>query len=242
MCLLIHIIHGYLCGKLSSPSLAGAEYFLTFIDDKTHYVWTYVLRNKHEVFQVFKEWKLLVEKSSCHRLKTLKTDNGGKFCPAEFEGFLKNEGIKHEYTIPKTPEQNGVVERLNRTLLEAVRCMLADSGLRHCFWAEALSTASYLINRSPTKALSGKTPFEAWFGKKPNVKHLRVFGCAAYPHVPRNERGKLDPKAKRCFFLGYAAQRKGYRLYDMKTSCIILSRDVVFNKSSRGVDSKQDET
>ena len=99
-----------------------------------------------------------------------------------------------------------------------------------------------MINRSPTKALSGKTPFEAWFGKKPNVKHLRVFGCAAYPHVPRNERGKLYPKAKCCIFLGYATQRKGYRLYDTKTSCIILSRNVVFNESSRGVDSKQEET
>ena len=119
---LLGIIHSDLCGKLSSPSLAGAEYFLTFVDDKTHYVWTYVLRNKHEVFQVFKEWKLLVEKSSGHRLKTLRTDNGEEFCSAEFKGFLKNEGIKHEYTIPKTPEQNGVAERLNRTLLE--RCVV----------------------------------------------------------------------------------------------------------------------
>ena len=213
------IVHSDLCGKLSSPSLGGAEYFLTYTDDKTHYVWTYVLRNKHEVFQVFKEWKSLVEKSSGHKLKIFRTDNGGEFCSTEFEGFLRNEGIKHEYTIPKTPEQNGVAERLNRTLMEAVCCMLVDSGLRHCFWAEALFTASYLINRSPTKALSGKTAFEAWFGKKPNVKHLRVFGCAAYPHVPRDE-----------------------RLYDTKTSRIIFSRDVVFNESSRGIDIRQEET
>ena len=110
--------------------------------------------------------------------------------------------------------------------------MLVDSGLSHRFWAEALPTAAYLINRSPTKALSDMTPFESWFGKKPNVKHLRVFGCAAYTHVPKDGRKKLDPKAKHYIFLGYAAQQKGYRLYNMKTSCIILSRDAVFHESS----------
>ena len=155
--------------------------------------------------------------------------------------LLRKEGIKHEYTIPKTPQQNGVSERMNRTLVEAVRSMLADSRLPHKFWAEALSTATYLVNRSPTKALDGKTPFEAWNGKKPNVNHLRVFGCAAFSHVSKEDRKKLDPKAKRCIFLGYGAQRKGYRLYDRENSCVIFSRDVIFNESSRGIDSDQEE-
>lgn len=87
-------VHSDLCGKLSSPSLGGAEYFLTLIDDKTHYVWTYALRNKHEVFKVFQEWKVSVETASGHKVKVLRTDNGGEFCSTEFENFLKKEGIK----------------------------------------------------------------------------------------------------------------------------------------------------
>ena len=180
------------------------------------------------------EWKSLVEKSSGYKVKRLRTDNGGEYTSIEFESYLKKEGIEHQYTIPKTPEQNGVAERMNRTLVETVRTMLADSKLPHSFWAEALSTAAYLINRSPTKTLSDKTPFEAWYGKKPNVNHLRVFGCSAYIHVPKDERKKLDPKAKKCIFLGYSTSRKGYRLYYQKTSSILHSRDVVFNESSKG--------
>ena len=235
------LVHSDLCGKISSPSLSQAEYFIVFIDDKTHYVWIYVIKHKHEVFQKFLEWKSFVEKSSGCQVKKLRTDNGGEYTSTEFENYLRKEGIEHQYTIPKTPEQNGVSERMNRTLVEAVRSMLADSGLPQKFWAEALSTAAYLINRSPTRSLTGKTPFEAWFGKKPNVKHLRVFGCAAYIHVPKDVRKKLDPKAKKCIFLGYGTTRKGYRLYDHKSSSIIHSRDIVFNELTRGHVSEGDK-
>ena len=235
------LVHSDVCGKISSPSLGGAEYFITFIDDKTHYVWVYVIKHKHEVFQKFTEWKSLVEKSSGHKVKKLRTDNGGEYVSTEFENFLKKEGIEHQYTIPKTPEQNGVSERFNRTLIEKVRSMLADSELPHSFWAEALSTAAYLVNRSPTKTLDDKTPFEAWYRKKPNVNHLRVFGCLTYIHIPKDERKKLDPKAKRCIFLGYGTSRKGYRLYNRKTSSITHSRDIICNESSKGWESKEEK-
>ena len=92
--------------------------------------------------------------------------------------------------------------------------MLHDSGLPHRFWAEALSTAAYLINQSPTTTLHDMTPFEAWYNKKPNVSHLRVFGCSGFVHIPKDQRKKLDPKAKQCTFLGYGSTKKGYRLYD----------------------------
>ena len=235
------LVHSDVCGKISSPSLGGAEYFITFIDDKTHYVWVYVIKHKHEVFQKFTEWKSSVEKSSGHKVKKLRTDNGGEYVSTEFKNFLKKEGIEHQYTIPKTPEQNGVSERFNRTLIEKVRSMLADSELPHSFWAEALSTAAYLVNRSPTKTLDDITPFEAWYGKKPNVNHLRVFGCLTYIHIPKDERKKLDPKAKRCIFLGYGTSRKGYRLYNRKTSSITHSRDIVCNESSKGWESKEEK-
>ena len=128
---------------------------------------------------------------------------------------------------------------MNRTLVETILSMLADSRLPHRFWAEALSTAAYLIKRSPTRTLDGKKIFQARYGKKPNVNHLRVFGCSAYIHVPKDERKKLDPKAKKCTFLGYGT--KGYRLYDWTTSRIIHSRDVVFNGLSRGYEGAKEK-
>ena len=153
------------------------------------------------------------------RLKVLRSDNGGEYLSSEFRDYLSREGIRHELTIPKTPQQNGVAERMNRTLVESVRSMLIDAHLPHKFWTEALSTAvyTYLRNRSPTKAVEDKTPYEAWSGDRPNVKHLRVFGCIAYAHVPKDERKKLDSKFRKCIFLGYGAEIKGYQLYDVES-------------------------
>ena len=189
------LVHSDLCGKINTKSCGGAEYFLTFTDDKTRYVWVYPLKQKGDVFNQFLEWKAAAEKSSGHKLKTLRTDNGGEFTSTEFENYLKTEGVKHELTVPKTPEQNGVAERLNRTLVEAVRAMLIQVKLPQRFWVEALSTAVYLHNRSPTKGVTDMTPFEAWTGVKPNVSHLRSFGCTVYAHIPKDERRKLDPKS-----------------------------------------------
>ena len=221
----LELIHSDVCGKLSSKSLSGAEYFLTFIDDKTHYTWVYVLK-KSDVFEKFKEWKAMVEKQSGHQLKTLRTDNGGEYTSTEFEQYLRAEGVCHELTIPKTPEQNGVAERMNRTLTESIRSMLINAKFPQTFWAKALSTAVYLRNRSPTKSLAGMTPFEAWKGHKPNVNHLRVFGCTVYAHIEKDERSKLDSKARKCVLLGYGTRTKGYRLYDVDRKRVIHSRNV----------------
>ena len=151
---------------------------------------------------------------------------------SEFNSYLIKEGIKHELTIPHTPQQNGVAKRQNRTLIEGVRTMLADSKLPHRFWAEALSTIVYLRNHSPTKALEGVTPYEAWNGSRPDVRSLRIFGCSAYAHVPKSERRKLDSKTRKCVLLGYGTEQKGYHLYDPRRMKVIHSRDVVFDETS----------
>ena len=130
---------------------------------------------------------------------------------------------------------------MNRTLMEAVRSMLSNARLPHRFWAEALSTATYLRNRSPTTAVDGITPFEAMTGNKPNVKHLRVFGCDAYAHIPKDERQKLDGKTRKCIFLGYGTVRKGYRLYEVDRAKVVWSRDVLFNECKHGVEKERDE-
>ena len=169
------LVHSDLCGKMNARSFGGEEYFITFIDDSTHYTWVYPLKRKSDAFNQFLKWKALAENSSGRRLKVLRTDRGGEYTSTEFEEFLESAGIRHERTIPKTPQQNGVSERMNRTLVESVRSMLVDAKLPHEFWAEALSTAVYLRNRSPTKAVDGMTPFEAWVKKKPSVSHLQRF-------------------------------------------------------------------
>jgi hypothetical protein len=230
------LVHSDVCGKMNLPSLGGAIYFVTFIDDFSHYTWVYLLKRKSEVFEKFQKWKALVENASGRKLKVLRTDQGGEYMSNEFKAFLESTGVRHEHTVPKTPEQNGVAERMNRTLIETVRSMLADANLPHEFWAEALSTAVYLRNRSPTKTLLKKTPFQAWMGKKPSVGHLRVFGCKAYAHVPKDERGKLDSKSKQCIFVGYGEEARGYRLYDPIKKRICLSRDVLFNENASGTD------
>ena len=215
---------------MDKPSLSGKEYFISFIDDKSRYLWTYPMRKKSEAFETFLVWKAKVERSSERKLKTLRSDNGGEYISNEFEDFLEEEGIHHQNTIPKTPQQNGVAERMNRTLEESIRSMLSESQLPKQFWAEALSTATYLRNRSPTKAVIDKTPFEAWNQIKPDVKHLRVFGSICYAHIHKTERKKLDPKSRKAILLGYGENVKGYRLYDLKEKKVFHSRDVLFNE------------
>ena len=219
---------------MNKKSLNGAEYFLSFIDDKTRYVWVCILKTKDQVFEKFLEWKSMAERSTGKKLQILRTDNGGEFTSKEFQAYLKTEGVRHELTVPKNPEQNGVAERMNRTLVEATRAMLINANLPQKFWAEALSTAAYLRNRSPTKAVSGMTPHELLTGEKPRVDGLRVFGCQSFAHVPKDERKKLDSKSRKCILLGYGATTKGYRLYDPLKKKVFYSRDVIFNEQEYG--------
>ena len=198
----LELVHTDVCGKMETESLSGKEYFISFIDDKSRHTWTYPIKRKSDSYSIFLEWKSQVERSKDMKLKKLRSDNGDEYISHEFEEYLRKEGIIHQRTVRKTPEQNGVAERMNRTLVEVVRSMLSESSLPKKFWAEGLATATYLRNRSPTKAVEGMTPFQAWSGTKPNVSHLRVFGSLCYSHVPKDERKKLDSKAQEAIFLG----------------------------------------
>ena len=146
------------------------------------------------------------------KIKVLRTNNVGEFYGNEFEDFCKKCGIARKKTTPYTPQQNGVVERMNKTLMEKARSMLSSARIGQEFWAEAVETACYLVNRSPTSSLIDKTPQELWNGKKPSIKHLKVFGCDAYVHVPKEKRSKLDNKYEKCIFIGYKDGMKGYKL------------------------------
>jgi len=122
------------------------------------------LKNKNDVFSNFKKWKALIENQTNKKIKRLRTDNGLEFCEGQFNEFCENEGIVRHRIVWKTPQQNGVAECMNRTLLERARCMLSTANLSKDFWAEAINMACYLVNRYPSTAIECKTPVEVWFG------------------------------------------------------------------------------
>ncbi|KAH9704469.1 hypothetical protein KPL70_011474 [Citrus sinensis] len=222
-------IHSDLWGPSQVPSLGGARYFVSFIDDYSRKVWIYVLKHKSEALGKFKEWVTLIENQTGKKIKRLRIDNGLEYCSKEFEDFCKPKGIARHRTVTYTPQQNGIAERMNRTIIERVRCMLLNANLSKGFWAEAVTTAAYLINRSPSSALGFKTPQEFWSGKPPNLSNLRIFGCLAYAHL---KQGKLEPRAVKGYFLGYPEGIKGYKIWTLngKPSRILISRDVTFNE------------
>ena len=155
---------------------------------------------------------------------------GGEYVSQEFETYLKSKGIRHELTVPHSPQQNRVAERMNRTLMESARSMLAHAGLPDSYWAEAVATAAYLRNRTSTTAFR-KHPMSGGMGGN---RHLKVFGCMAYAHILDSKRSKLDKKAEKLRFVGYSIQSKGYRLIDERTSKVFIRRDVTFNESDFG--------
>ncbi|BBN70008.1 transposable element gene, partial [Prunus dulcis] len=184
-----------------------------------------------EIKEDRQKFKATVELQSGYKLKQLRSDRGGEYTSMEFERFCDNAGIERQLTTPYTPQQNGVAERKNRTIVEMAKCLMLEKKIPFDFWAEAVNTSVYILNRCPTKALSKRTPFEAYGGRKPGIKHLKVFGSLCYAHVPKQQRQKLDLASKRCIFLGYGSCEKGYRLYNIETEKVIISRDVIFSEN-----------
>jgi hypothetical protein len=160
----------------------------------------------------------------------LRTDNGGEFCGNEFEEFCKKCGIARQKTTPYTPQQNGVAERMNRTLMEKARCMLSGAGIGQEFWAKAVGIACYLVNRSPSSALGDK--LHKRYGLVRNLlSHiLRYLAMMHMLHVPNENRSKLDKKAEKCIFIGYKDGLKGYKIWNLETKKVVYSRDVVFRE------------
>lgn len=233
---LLEIIHTDLCGPMETPSAGGGKYFITFTDDFSRKVHVYFLKNKMDIKSVFKKFKEEVENELERKIKTLRSDNGKEFCNKDFSDFLAASGIKHQTSSPYTPEQNGLAERMNRSLVERAKSMLFEAKLQKSFWAEAVATAAYVINRSPSRVLAEVTPFEKWTGKKPNLSHLKIFGTKAMVHVPKQNRQKWDSKSRELIFVGYCDNTKGYRLYDQVSKKIVISRDVIFVENTKDIE------
>lgn len=232
----LELIHTDVCGPMKTTAYDGSRFFVTFTDDYSRASMVYFMKRKGEVYEKFKEFVAMAEALHGKRVAKLRADNGGEYVPNELKEYCKVKGIQLSFTVPYNPEMNSISERLNRTLEEKARTMMIASGMNHKFWNEAILTANYLKNRSPTSAFGeqfkSKTPAEIWFGRKPDLAHLRIFGCECYNHIPSNKRTKLDAKSSKCIMLGYTGSIGSYRLWNVEQSKLVLGRSVTFNEAS----------
>ena len=171
-------------------------------------------------------------------IKCVRDDKGGEYSSREYLTFLENHGIRHEVTAPNAPSQNGIAERFNRTFEEAVTCMFEDAK-KMCeraklplnFWWEALCAYIYVDDRLPTSTLKGITPYEAWWGVKPSIDRIRVWGCKAYVFKEKTERKPFEPKSKTCTFIGYEPDSKVWRFWNPASRKVIKSRNAIFDET-----------
>lgn len=229
----LDLVHTDICGPMQTVSPSGKRYILTFIDDISRYTVIFLLENKSAVLSKFKEYVELGKTKFGKKVKCIRSDRGGEYLSNDFKKYLAKEGITNQCTAPYTPQQNGVAERKNRTLIEMARCMLLDSQCEKKFWGEAVNMANYVQNRIPTRGIN-KTPFEIWNGVKPNIGYFRMFGAKCYVHIPCQKRKKLDSTGIAGILMGYDSSSKAYRVYIPSTDKLVISRDVQFvNKNNK---------
>jgi hypothetical protein len=215
---------------MKTPYLNGSVYFMTFIDDFSRKTWLYLLKQKSKSFDVFKRFKSLVENESGQTIKILRFDRGGEYKLNEFIEFFYLHGIKRQFTAQYTPQQNGVAERKNQTIMDMAQSMLKEKHLSNEYWGDAILFSIFILNRSPTKTMRNHVPQEAWDGKPCNVSHFRIFGCVAFAQVLVEIRRKLDDRSERCIFVGYSEESRAYKIYNPITQKYVINRDVQFKE------------
>ena len=227
------LIHSDVCGPWV-PSGQKKEYFVLFKDDYTRFRQIYFIQKKSEVPEKLCQF-ILEAKAQGHVIKQLRSDGGGEFDSAEMRAILAQHGIQQVIGMPYSSQQNGSAERDNRTIVESARSMIhavPGDDLPKYLWAEFMSTAAYILNRTGKSSVCDKSPSELWYGRKPAIKHLRVIGTTVYAKVPDQRRqGKMGRKALKCILIGYQND-DGYRLYNRETNQVVLSRDVTFQEET----------
>ena len=233
---MLELVHSDICGPLQVQSIGGARYFITFIDDNSNWSVVYPMHKRSEAFHYYKLFAHYAQTHTGRKIKVLRSDRGGEYLSDEFQTHLDECGTQHQMTSAYTPEQNGVAERLNRTLMNVVRSMPAHKEIKKQFCAEALSTSVYVRDRVTSRVLPpNTTPHHKWMGKPPNLSYIRVFGSKCWYTLPKVKVKKLDPRARDALFLGYAESSKAYKLWDGELQKIVISRDVVFDEFGSGV-------
>lgn len=221
-------IHSDVCGPISPGAINFRQYFVTFIDEYTHYCVAYLIRNKSEVFSCFQSFVNKAEAQHATRVSKLYCDNGGEYLSNQMKEYCNQKGIMYHTTTAHTPSLNGIAERMNRTIAEMMRSLLKSSGLAKTFWGDAVLTAVHLINILPTKAIKGdKTPYEMWHGKKPDLNYIKAFGATAYVKN-KTPSGKLDDRCWLGIHVGYT--HNGYNIWNPSKRSYSQVRDVRFDE------------
>ena len=236
---ILDLIHTDVCGPFSTNSAGGAKYFVTFIDDFSRMRSVFPIAKKSDVFEALREFEAMVTTQTRLKIKAIRSDCGGEYLDHRVKNWMKQKGIRHERSVPHAHQQNGVSERTNRILCEMAVSMMEQAGVDRNFWAEAISAACYISNRLPTKA-TGVTPYEKWYGEKPNVNHLRIWGCMGYVLKTGPEKEKLTSKVKKMRFVGYDAYNKNaYRMWDEEKRRLYIRRDIVFLENDLNLPKKE---
>ncbi|GJZ62033.1 putative ribonuclease H-like domain-containing protein [Tanacetum coccineum] len=234
----LQLLHIDLFGPTSVRSLNHKTYCLVITDDFSRFSWVFFLRTKDETSGILKDFIRQIENQLNQKVKTIRCDNGTEFKNKDVIEFCGSKGIKREYSNARTPQQNGVAERKNRTLIEAARTMLADSFLPNTFWAEAVSTACYVLNRVLVTKPHNKTPYELLTGKIPIISYIRPFGCHVTILNTIDHLGKFAGKSDEGFLVGYSLQSKAFRVYNLETKRVEENLHITFLENKPNVAGK----
>ncbi|GJW41407.1 putative ribonuclease H-like domain-containing protein [Tanacetum coccineum] len=230
----LELLHMDLFGPVSVESINKKKYCLVVTDDCSKFSWVFFLAYKDETYDMLHDLIVGLENRLRHKVKTIRCDHGTEFKNQLMNEFCAKKGIKREYSIARTPQQNGVAERKNRTLIEAARTMLADSLLPIQFWAEAVNTACYVLNRVLVTKPQMKTPYEILMGRSPNISFMRPFGCPLTILNTLDHLGKFDGKSEEGYLLGYSTNSKGFRVYNRVTRKVQDCLHVNFLENQKG--------
>lgn len=226
------LIHTDLCGPMQEPSIGKSKYFILFKDDFSHFRVAYFIKEKTEVTGIIENFLNRVKMDVNCQVKTLRSDNGLEYINKDVESLLSKGLVRHQKSVPYTPQQNGRAERDMRFIVETARTMLHAKNLPIKLWAEAVNTAVYLLNRFGPSPVKGKSPFELWYKTKPALDNLKIFGSEVFVHIPKEKRQKWDKKSKPGIFVGYPEETKGFRVWIAGTNKIETSRDVLFKEQT----------
>jgi transposase InsO family protein len=209
-----------LFGPIFYISIGGNKYGLVIVDDFSRFTWVFFLQDKSEAQGIIKKFIKRAQNEYELKIKNVRSDNGSEFRNTNVEEYLDEEGIKHEFSAPYTPQQNGIVERTNRTLIEAARIMLDEYKTPDIFWAEAINTTCHAINHLYLHKYLGKTLYVIITGNEPKVHYFRVFKSKCFILNKKIKSSKFAPKVNEGFLLGYGTNEHAYRVFHKTTSCV----------------------
>ena len=201
----MELLHIDLFGPVKTASINGKKYGLVIVDDYSRWTWVKFLKHKDESHSVFSTFCSQVQTEKDCKIVKVRSDHGGEFENRYFEDFFDSHGISHDFSCPRTPQQNEVVERKNRTLQEMARTVIQENDMAKHFWAEPVNTICYIQNRISFRPILGKTPYEFWKNRKPNISYFDPFGCICFMLNTKENLGKFDSKAQKCLLLGLNA-------------------------------------